>query len=49
MNGEIHLINDKTFHKEVLQETHPVLVEYWASLCDSFQMVSLALERIAQS
>ena len=49
MNGEIHLINDKTFEKEVLQETSHVLVEYWASWCEPCQMISLALERIAQS
>jgi len=49
VNGEIHLINDKTFDTEVLQETSPVLVEYWASWCDPCQMISLALERIAQS
>ena len=47
MNGKIYPINDKTFEKEVLRETCPVLVQYWASWCDSCQMISHALEHIA--
>jgi len=49
VNGEIHLINDKTFEKEVLQDTQPVLVDYWANWCDTCQMISPALEQIAEA
>lgn len=49
MNGKVYFINDKTFDREVLKETSPVLVNYWANWCDPCQKISLALERIAQS
>ena len=47
MNGKIYSINDETFEKEVLRETCPVLVQYWASWSDPCQMISHALEHIA--
>ncbi len=49
MNGTIYSINDKTFENEVLRETCPVLVQYWASWSDPCQMISHALEHIAPS
>jgi thioredoxin 1 len=49
MSGKVHFINDKTFDKEVLQETSFVLVDYWLSWCDSCQKISPVLEKIAQS
>lgn len=49
MNGKIYSINDKTFDKEVLQETFPVLVNYWTSCCELCQMISPVLEGIAEA
>ena len=49
MNGKIYSINDKTFDKEVLQETFPVLVNYWTSCCGLCQIISPVLEGIAEA
>jgi len=41
-------INDNNFKQEVLEESLPVLVDFWAEWCGSCRMVAPVVEQIAK-
>ena len=45
--GEIKVVTDASFEADVLRNSKPVIVEYWAEWCGPCRMVAPVLEQIA--
>jgi thioredoxin 1 len=46
--GAIKVVTDESFEADVLRNSRPVIVEYWAQWCPPCRMVAPVLEAIAQ-
>src|SRR5258708_25654832 len=46
--GAIRAVTDESFEADVLQNSKPVIVEYWAQWCPPCRMVAPVLEEIAR-
>lgn len=49
MSEHIHHATDSNFDTEVLQESLPVLVDYWAEWCGPCKMIAPILDDIAEA
>ena len=47
MSERIIHVTDDSFEQEVLQSSHPVLVDYWADWCGPCKMIAPVLDEIA--
>ena len=48
MGGAIKIVTDESFEADVLRNSKPVIVEYWAQWCPPCRMVAPVLEEIAE-
>jgi thioredoxin 1 len=46
--GAIKIVTDESFEADVLRNSKPVIVEYWAQWCPPCRMVAPVLEEIAE-
>jgi thioredoxin 1 len=46
--GVIKVVTDETFETDVLKNSKPVIVEYWAEWCPPCRMVAPVLAQIAE-
>jgi thioredoxin 1 len=46
--GVIRVVTDETFEADVLKNSKPVIVEYWAEWCPPCRMVAPVLAQIAE-
>ena len=48
MNNNVIELNETNFDQEVLNATHPMLVEFWADWSDACKAMALMLESVAE-
>jgi len=49
MADNVLAVTDKTFEKEVMESTVPVLVDFWAPWCGPCRMISPIIDNLAES